>query len=195
MWALPRAATPMAIPLPTAWFAFLAESLSPLLKTLLRLENENIDAPLSLGLSPILCEMLSDLDLSPAYEKYLHRHIELCRAHEREFAARGQETFANLSLFWENWYQSAERDWEETFGRDPLDNAASLARRKSHRNFQRARDWRASALSAQRNRHRRPTFRGQPKTTKNISRAVRAASGCPSIGGGPAMARRRDWRN
>ena len=108
---------------PTAdsWFAFLAESLSPLLTTLLRLENENIEAPISLGLSPILCEMLSDLDLSPAYEKYLHRHIELCRAHEREFAARGQETFANLSLFWENWYQSAERDWEETFGRDPLD--------------------------------------------------------------------------
>ena len=109
-----------------AWFAFLAESLSPLLKTLLRLENENIDAPLSLGLSPILCEMLSDLDLSPAYEKYLHRHIELCRAHEREFAARGQEEYANLALFWENWYQSAERDWEETFGRDPLNTLRRL---------------------------------------------------------------------
>ncbi len=104
-----------------AWFAFLAESFSPLLKTLLRLKNENIDAPLSLGLSPILCEMLSDLSLSSAYEKYLHRHIALCRAHEREFAARGQEEFANLSLFWENWYQSAERDWEEIFKRDPME--------------------------------------------------------------------------
>lgn len=113
-------------PIPDAWFAFLSESLVPLLNTLQRLSDETIEAPISIGVSPLLCEMLTDLHLPIAYEKFLHRHIEWCRAHGREFASRGQDTLRGLALFWENWYQSAERDFEENWNRDLLDGLRRL---------------------------------------------------------------------
>lgn len=109
-----------------AWFAFVAETMLPLLNTLQRLRENDIEAPIAVGISPIVCEMLGDLHLPVAFEKYLHRHIERSRAHERELAARGQTVLAQNALFWENWYQTAERDFEEKFNSDLLGALRSL---------------------------------------------------------------------
>jgi len=99
-------------------YAFIAQTIIPLLNTLHRLAGEEINAPTSLVLSPICCEMLSDLSLPTEFEKYLHRHIEICRAHGREFAGHGMDVSRALALFWENWFQGIERDYEEKFNRD-----------------------------------------------------------------------------
>jgi 1,4-alpha-glucan branching enzyme len=113
-------------PLENPLHAFVAQSLVPLLHTLLHLEREGVGAPVSIGISPLLCHQLGQLEFPQEYSKYLQGQIEACQAQGRRFATCGQDAYRDLALFWESWHRSAERDWEDTFKGDVLGALRSL---------------------------------------------------------------------
>lgn len=101
-------------------WAWVSESLVPLLNVIERLEREQAEAPLSLAVSPLLCEMLADIEAAPAYLKYLQRQAEAARGCAHIFASQGQEAYRDAAAFWEAWYQDAERDFREKYAQDLL---------------------------------------------------------------------------
>jgi len=103
-----------------ALWAWVSESLVPLLNVIERLEREQVEAPLSLAISPLACEMLADIEAAPAYLKYLERQAEAARTHAQLFAERGQEMQRDGCAFWEAWYQDAERDFSDRYAQDLL---------------------------------------------------------------------------
>lgn len=103
-----------------ALWAWVSESLVPLLNALERLEREQVEAPLSLAISPVLCEMLADIEFAPGYLKYLERQAANARGHAQLFASRGQDLYRDMAAFWEAWYQDAERDFRESYALDLL---------------------------------------------------------------------------
>ncbi len=107
-------------PLGDALWAWVSECLVPLLNVLERLQREQAEAPLSLAVSPLACEMLADIEFAPAYLKYLERQAANARLHAALLAARGQDSYRDLAAFWEGWYQTAERDFRESYALDLL---------------------------------------------------------------------------
>ena len=97
-----------------------AESLMPLLKVLHRLIEDEVSPRLTIGFSPVLCEMLADLKFADEFEKYLQHRIDRTKSNARELASQGFEEYRSLALFWENWYTGADRDFEEIYNRDLL---------------------------------------------------------------------------
>lgn len=97
-----------------------AESLMPLLKVLHRLIEDEVSPRLTIGLSPVLCEMLADLKFADEFEKYVQQRIDRTKSNARELASQGFEEFRSLALFWENWYTGVDRDFEELYRRDLL---------------------------------------------------------------------------
>lgn len=112
-----------------ALWRWVSESLVPLLNVLERLEREGIEAPLSIAVSPLLCEMLADIHAAPAYLKYLDRQAATARDQAHFFASRGQEIYRAGCAFWEAWYQTAERDFRETYAMDLLGSLRDFASR------------------------------------------------------------------
>jgi 1,4-alpha-glucan branching enzyme len=97
-----------------------AESLIPLLNLLNRLIEDEVSPRLTIGISPILCEMLADLHFADEFDKYLQGRIDQTTHNARELAAQGFEEFRSLALFWENWYTGIDRDFDETYNRNLL---------------------------------------------------------------------------
>lgn len=95
-----------------------AETYIPLLNVFHRLLEENIEPRVTLGLTPVLCEMLSDADFLDEFGAYLQTKIEAARENAREFAALEQHHFRDNALFWENWYCGIARDFDDKYNRD-----------------------------------------------------------------------------
>ncbi len=95
-----------------------AESFVPLLRTLHRVVAEGTSPRLTVALSPLLCEMLSDLEFAPGFHKYLHERIAGANANKREFAAQGFEHLSHSAMTWEGWYTGLDRDFEEQLNHD-----------------------------------------------------------------------------
>ena len=95
-----------------------AETYIPLLNVFHRLLEENIEPRVTIGLTPVLCEMLSDSDFLEEFAAYLQTKIEAARDNAREFAALEQTHFRDNALFWENWYSAIARDFDDTYKRD-----------------------------------------------------------------------------
>ncbi len=95
-----------------------AETYVPLLNVFNRLVDEGLQPRVTLGLTPILCEMLSDLSFMDEFQNYLQGKIEGARGNGREFAEQGMDSFRDIALFWENWYTGIARDFEHKYERD-----------------------------------------------------------------------------
>jgi 1,4-alpha-glucan branching enzyme len=101
-------------------WSFVAESLIPLLNVLERLEREEVPAPLSLAVSPLLCEMLADREAPGAFGKYLQHQAGCARAHAARFASLDQDALRLNAAGWEAWYRNLERDFSEVYNSDVL---------------------------------------------------------------------------
>ncbi len=95
-----------------------AETYIPLLNVFNRLVNEGLEPRVTIGLTPILCEMLADLSFVSEFERYLQEKIDIARENGREFAEQGMEQFRDTAMFWENWYTGVARDFDERYNRD-----------------------------------------------------------------------------
>ena len=95
-----------------------AETYIPLLNVFNRLVDEGVEPRVTIGLTPILCEMLADLSFVAEFQQYLQTKIDTARSNEKEFGAQGMEHFRDIALFWENWYTNIARDFESKYERD-----------------------------------------------------------------------------
>src|SRR5690606_36584036 len=95
-----------------------AETYIPLLNVFNRLVEEGITPRVTIGLTPILCEMLADESFTYEFSDYLENHIEAAAETAREFSHQGESHFHDLALFWHHFYSEAARDFEDKYARD-----------------------------------------------------------------------------
>jgi 1,4-alpha-glucan branching enzyme len=99
----------------------IGETYIPLLNAVADLWNEGIPAKLTIGMTPILCEQLSDPHLNAGFDKYLSDRIDAAQKDEKRFSPRGEtpnETFLHLARFYANWFQNIRKDYHERWNRD-----------------------------------------------------------------------------
>jgi 1,4-alpha-glucan branching enzyme len=95
-----------------------AETYIPLLNVFNRLVDEGCSPRVTIGLTPVLCEMMADLSFVAEFREYLQDKIEVAGANAREFARLDQVQFRDIALFWENWYTQTARDFDLKYERD-----------------------------------------------------------------------------
>src|SRR5690606_37625517 len=83
-----------------------------------RLVDEGSTPRVTIGLTPILCEMLADLSFAHEFADYLQMHIDTAGENAREFARHGEEQFRDLALFWQDFYTKKLRDFDDVYSRD-----------------------------------------------------------------------------
>jgi len=92
-----------------------AETYIPLLNVFNRLVEEGITPRVTIGLTPILCEMMADESFKYEFTDYLQNHIDAAAETAREFSRQGESHFHELALFWHHFYSEALRDFEEKY--------------------------------------------------------------------------------
>jgi 1,4-alpha-glucan branching enzyme len=96
----------------------LAETYVPLLNALFDLKHAGIEPRLTIGLTPILLEQISDPDVRRRFELYLEEEIEVARADAERFDAQGDVKRKELAEFYRAWYQNVMDSFVHRYGRD-----------------------------------------------------------------------------
>lgn len=103
----------------TDWLCEAAcETYIPLLNVFNRLAEEGSTPRVTIGLTPILCEMMADLSFADEFADYLQTHVDVAGENARDFARQSEEHFRDLALFWQDFYTKALRDYEDKYARD-----------------------------------------------------------------------------
>jgi 1,4-alpha-glucan branching enzyme len=95
-----------------------AETYIPILWALEELVAEGISPNITISLSPITVEQLSDKRFPGWFEGYLRDKQEMARTNAREFAARGDGHLEYLAHEWEGRYRALEEAFVDGYGRD-----------------------------------------------------------------------------
>ncbi len=95
-----------------------AETYIPLARMLDRLLDEGRKPRLTIGLTPVLTEMLADDSFKSEFEDYVVQKIEATRADQEEFTRLGDAAMRRLAAFWEDWYTAARQAFVDVYGRD-----------------------------------------------------------------------------
>lgn len=101
----------------------MAETYVPLLNAIADLHNDGINANLTLGLTPVLCEQLADEHFKKGFEKFLKARIEAAGEDEQRYSNQGQTPnpeLHHLARFYLNWFKQIEKDFTQRWGRDIL---------------------------------------------------------------------------
>lgn len=99
----------------------IAESYIPLLNAIGDLLDEGIQAKLTIGITPVLAEQLSDDHLKAGFDKFIADKIEAAQKDEKLYSVRGENSNPNkllLARFYVNLFQHIQRDWHERWNRD-----------------------------------------------------------------------------
>ncbi|MCH7947000.1 MAG: DUF1957 domain-containing protein, partial [candidate division Zixibacteria bacterium] len=83
-----------------------AETYLPIIKILRELQTEGKKPKLTIGLSPVLCEQLSDQTFKSEFVSYLNLKLKSARDDIDEFIGLEQHNLLDIGRFWENWYSS-----------------------------------------------------------------------------------------
>ncbi len=93
-----------------------AESYIPLLNLCYELLEEDILANITIDLSPVLCEQLSDERFSDLFATYCLQFAEAAREDARYFEQKVEEKhFAPIARFWAEWYEQRLQDFQERY--------------------------------------------------------------------------------
>jgi 1,4-alpha-glucan branching enzyme len=90
-----------------------AECYIPILRILEELAAAGIAPKLTLGLTPVLCEQLSDPLFAFEFKDYLEAKIETARRNSEEFAQRTDRHLAGLAQMWVKFYRDIASDFVE----------------------------------------------------------------------------------
>ncbi len=77
----------------------------PLIEQFERLPGRGLQTPVSINLSPILCEQLAHPSFPPEIEAFLHQRLESVAENRAHFDASGQTALADLTVFWDRTYR------------------------------------------------------------------------------------------
>lgn len=88
------------------------ETYIPLLDALNRLVKKGISPKITLGLTPVLCEMLADSSFAVELQIYLAAKEEEAKQNTRHFNENGDEEYAKTGEFWIEWYRQNARSFD-----------------------------------------------------------------------------------
>ncbi len=97
-----------------------AESYLPLLQAFTRLAAEGRPSGVTLGITPILAEMLAADTFRREFKDYLDNKIEAAREDHATFARLGDRHFTSLAERWESHFSELKRAFIEDFHEDLL---------------------------------------------------------------------------
>src|SRR5207247_8325845 len=104
-----------------AWlYEATAECYLPILRLLDRLEEEDRKGSVTLGMTPVLVEMLASHRFRDGFLAYLEERARRADADRREFEASGDEHARGAAVVWSEFYQRAKVDFLEKYNRDLL---------------------------------------------------------------------------
>ena len=92
----------------------------PLLNVFHDLIKENISPKATVGITPILAEMLSSDVFKEKFPGYLQNKIQISRSNAEEFARTGEQQLETLARMWEQWYQARLSDFTDRYDKDLL---------------------------------------------------------------------------
>jgi 1,4-alpha-glucan branching enzyme len=93
-----------------------AECYIPLLGVIEQLLAEGLVAPITLDISPVLCEQLEHPDFPALFEQYCTAHAELAREDERYFRrTESNPHYQHLARMWHAWYRSRLEEFQERY--------------------------------------------------------------------------------
>ncbi len=94
-----------------------AECYLPLLNVLEQLRAEGLSAPITVDISPVLCEQLEHPDFPALFEKYCIAHAQLAQDDERFFRrTEPNPHYQRLARMWQQWYHQRLHDFRERYG-------------------------------------------------------------------------------
>lgn len=99
----------------------MAETYVPLLNMIAELHDEGVPAKLTIGITPILAEQISDPYLIAGFEKFTESRIEAARKDEERFGPLGDQPDLNrlhLAKFYLGWYQRVLEDFRTKWNKD-----------------------------------------------------------------------------
>ncbi len=96
-----------------------AETYLPLLRIMHELIAEGYRPKLTMGLSPVLCEQLSDADFKTEFVSYLNQKIKAAKHDSEEFFKYGQNNMLENSHMWETFFSRTLEQFNE-LGQDIL---------------------------------------------------------------------------
>jgi 1,4-alpha-glucan branching enzyme len=92
------------------------ETYIPLLNLLSRLAGKGKHPNLTLGITPVLCEMLA----SPAFRSCLYDYVSekmmAASADRKSFGGRGEDEMALLAARWQDFYRQRLADFTDAYG-------------------------------------------------------------------------------
>ncbi len=97
-----------------------AESYIPLLRVFNRLAAEGLTSGVTLGITPILAEMLAADVFKREFNDYLETKIKAAQEDVVTFEKLGDKHFTSVARMWEEHHQELQRVYREDFGEDLL---------------------------------------------------------------------------
>src|SRR3989440_399228 len=97
-----------------------AECYLPLLRLLDRLEKEGRKGSITIGLTPVLAEMLASPRFRAGFLAYLQERTNRAEADRAEFEAAGDQGRRSAAAAWADFYRRAESDFVDTYGQGGL---------------------------------------------------------------------------
>lgn len=95
-----------------------AECYIPLLRMMDRLAADGRSPRITIGLTPILAEMLTSRRFQKDFAAYLDAQVSKAERDHGEFAALGDKVQARLAETWATFYEDVRRDFDETYRQD-----------------------------------------------------------------------------
>jgi len=96
----------------------MAETYIPLLNALFELKEEGCEPRLTIGLTPILLEQMSDSDVLDHFELYLLERLALVEADIKRHKENDDGHLLYLAEFYRGWYQNVLASFSDRYGRD-----------------------------------------------------------------------------
>jgi 1,4-alpha-glucan branching enzyme len=103
-----------------------AESYIPLLQVFNRLAAEGQATGVTLGITPILAEMLAAATFKEEFKDYLDHKVQAAQEDLATFTKLGDAHFASLAQMWESHYRELKRAFSEDFHEDLLGECRRL---------------------------------------------------------------------
>ncbi|TKJ38576.1 glycoside hydrolase [candidate division LCP-89 bacterium B3_LCP] len=97
-----------------------AETYLPLLRIFDQLVHEGHSPKVTIGLSPVLCEQLTDDVFKADFKEYLNMKVEAARLDQSSFQKAGEQEMAQLAENWEKFYEHIAQDYKDKYDEDIL---------------------------------------------------------------------------
>jgi 1,4-alpha-glucan branching enzyme len=114
-WVLGHGARPHG----EAWlYEATAECYLPLLRLLDRLDKEGRPGSLTVGITPVLAEMLATPRFRDGFVGYVDERARRAESDRQEFAGEGNDPAAQLASAWSEFYRGARSDFLDAYDQD-----------------------------------------------------------------------------